>query len=352
MSSAIVNGVTQSAANGIHYTIQNRQRSSRLENENALMSQPRTTVTRFTDFDQLAAFFSGWNGRIEQLSLGRFEGALHVAPGELVRAVCVEFNQVILLRGQGAAGQVSVYPVAPRNSTALWQGRRLRPGVLVAHGPAAEADHVSARHGSNLGASVAPADLEHATRLLLNDHAAIPRTWAALATPPDANAALDRHLRHFLALAAGDPTLIGTAEGRRLEQNCVRALALAIAPPAGRRLPDPPLASRAALVRRAEGLMRANLRGRLGAIDLCAELGASDRTLRLAFRERYGLGPMAYFKTVRLNAVRAALKSDPALLVSAVAREHGFHHLGNFAADYRRAFGVNPSGDEGRSAKA
>ena len=67
-----------------------------------------------------------------------------------------------------------------------------------------------------------------------------------------------------------------------------------------------------------------------------------DTAHQFGLCERYGLGPMAYFKALRLNAVRVALKVTPAA-VSEAAREFGFHHLGNFAADYRRLFGERPS---------
>lgn len=89
--------------------------------------------------------------------------------------------------------------------------------------------------------------------------------------------------------------------------------------------------------------MRSRLGDRVGVIDLCRELGVSDRTLRLAFRGRYGLGPMNYFKCLRLNAVRSRLKANPLVPIAELARGCGFHHLGNFAADYRRLFGERPS---------
>ena len=97
--------------------------------------------------------------------------------------------------------------------------------------------------------------------------------------------------------------------------------------------------------------MRSRLSDPVGAIDLCRELEISDRTLRLAFRERYGLGPMAFYKGLRLNAVRSRLMAAQPVAVAAVARELGFHHLGNFAADYRKLFGERPSEtDPSRSA--
>lgn len=78
-------------------------------------------------------------------------------------------------------------------------------------------------------------------------------------------------------------------------------------------------------------------------IDLCQETGANDRTLRLAFHERYGIGPMTYFRFLRLNAARVKIRTDPLLTIAEAAAEFGFHHLGNFAADYRRLFGISPS---------
>jgi AraC family ethanolamine operon transcriptional activator len=96
-------------------------------------------------------------------------------------------------------------------------------------------------------------------------------------------------------------------------------------------------------VQQAEQYMRDRLVEPVGAIDLCRQLKVSDRTLRLAFRERYGIGPMGYYKRLRLNAVRTALRADPRMSVAAAAVTFGFHHLSNFAADYRRLFGENPS---------
>jgi len=94
--------------------------------------------------------------------------------------------------------------------------------------------------------------------------------------------------------------------------------------------------------------MRSRLREPVGAIELCREIGTSDRSLRLAFRERYGVGPMVYYKYLRLNAVRSRIRSAPTVLIMEAAREFGFHHLGNFAADYQRLFGERPS-ETGRS---
>lgn len=73
--------------------------------------------------------------------------------------------------------------------------------------------------------------------------------------------------------------------------------------------------------------------------------GVSERTLQYAFQERFGLTPAAFLKARRLAAVRSELlHARPAgASVSQVVAQFGFWHSGQFAADYRRAFGELPS---------
>lgn len=80
-------------------------------------------------------------------------------------------------------------------------------------------------------------------------------------------------------------------------------------------------------------------------VDICMALGVSERTLQYAFRDYVGMSPVAYLRVCRLNRVRAELASaDPAgATVTQVAMRFGFLHLGRFAGDYRRLFGVTPS---------
>jgi AraC family ethanolamine operon transcriptional activator len=192
------------------------------------------------------------------------------------------------------------------------------------------------------------AALEEAARVVLkSDVTPLTRNWTVLAPHPDAFANLYHEITRLLTAGVADPSLLGTPECHGLEQECVRSLVATLFPkPAPG--PDVSLPGRSRLIRRAEEFMRARLGDPVGVIDLCRELGASDRTLRFAFSERYGLGPIAYFNCLRLNAVRSRLKANPHITIADAAREFGFHHLGNFAADYRRLFGERPSETERR----
>ncbi len=86
-------------------------------------------------------------------------------------------------------------------------------------------------------------------------------------------------------------------------------------------------------------------------VELCAQLHVSRRTLQYCFQDVLGMAPAAYLRTIRLNGARRDLSdaardgggSSAPRQVQDVAAAWGFWHLSQFAADYRRLFGVRPS---------
>ncbi len=299
---------------------------------------------RLTDIDQLAALFLNWQGRIEQISGGQFEADLKLVRGRVVRAVSIRANQRARIRGRDSAGLFWAHAVSAGSAESLWQGHRLAVGQMVLTGPENDTDYTSPRLTSHQSIALLPAEMDAAVRsLLASDGGGLPRGWAAVAPSPAAGAQSQRLFARFVEFGLSSPHLMATPDAHRLEQECVRGVVAALSAPAASR-PRLPLSGRARLVRQAEEYMRGRLADPVGAIDLCRAFRVSDRTLRLAFREHYGMGPMGYFKYLRLNAVHTALKGERVLQVRDAAVAYGFHHLGNFAADYRRLFGVSPSG--------
>jgi AraC-like DNA-binding protein len=78
---------------------------------------------------------------------------------------------------------------------------------------------------------------------------------------------------------------------------------------------------------------------------LCGATGVSERRLRQAFYDCFGMSPTAYLRIAALNEVRHTLiegapRRDP---VTRAASEFGFWHLSRFAAQYRALFGESPS---------
>jgi len=155
-------------------------------------------------------------------------------------------------------------------------------------------------------------------------------------------ARLESTARQFVLASAESPF---RSDVQWIEQTWLSAAAEAVFPMTDSRRIDLLLPVRSSLVRRAEDLMRARLPTPTGESDLCATLGVSGRTLRLAFRERFGMGPTTYFQTLRLHAARATLKADglEKVSIAELARQFGFFHVGKFAGYYRRQFGEVPT---------
>jgi AraC family ethanolamine operon transcriptional activator len=71
----------------------------------------------------------------------------------------------------------------------------------------------------------------------------------------------------------------------------------------------------------------------------------SERTLRTAFNECYGVSPVRYLQVRNLHRVHRALrKAEPdETSVADVLLWHGEWEFGRFATRYRRLFGELPS---------
>jgi AraC family ethanolamine operon transcriptional activator len=102
---------------------------------------------------------------------------------------------------------------------------------------------------------------------------------------------------------------------------------------------------RADIVREAEDFMLAHLDRPLTLEAICIAVKTSKSALSYGFHDIFGLSPMVYLKTVRLNGARRALKiADPTTTtVLGVANRYGFWHMGHFSRDYRQMFGESPS---------
>ena len=99
-------------------------------------------------------------------------------------------------------------------------------------------------------------------------------------------------------------------------------------------------------VRRAQDFLHSHVTEPLSLADVCRHLGVSARALQLAFKQDTGQSPMAYLRDIRLDRVRETLlqpDNHARTTVSQVAAQHGFLHLGHFAAQYHKRFGELPT---------
>lgn len=97
-------------------------------------------------------------------------------------------------------------------------------------------------------------------------------------------------------------------------------------------------------VRRAMDYIRANAASEIALEDIAKAAHISIRALQTGFSKFKGLTPMAYLKQIRLEGAHAELcRPDGEKPIAEIARRWRFHHLGQFARDYRKAFGQAPS---------
>lgn len=98
------------------------------------------------------------------------------------------------------------------------------------------------------------------------------------------------------------------------------------------------------LARRAESWMQDRMGEAFSVPQVCLALGVSRRELEYAFRSAFGESPRDFLESLRMNAVRNALRragEDDS--VTEIALAHGLNHLGRFSVRYRSLFGERPS---------
>jgi len=101
----------------------------------------------------------------------------------------------------------------------------------------------------------------------------------------------------------------------------------------------------ATIIARFEELLATNYDRPLHLVELCAAIGASERTLRVSCIEHLGMGPVRYLWLRRMHLVRRALimAAPGSATVTEIATANGFWELGRFAVEYRTLFGESPS---------
>jgi AraC family ethanolamine operon transcriptional activator len=84
----------------------------------------------------------------------------------------------------------------------------------------------------------------------------------------------------------------------------------------------------------------------ISAVELSNHAECSQRTLEKSFLKRFGVTPKKYIKRLRLARVYKGLRNfdvqDYESIIE-LAGIHGFWHMGQLAADYKRIYGELPS---------
>ena len=98
-------------------------------------------------------------------------------------------------------------------------------------------------------------------------------------------------------------------------------------------------------LRRAQEYLLADLDRPFRLGELARAAHCSERYLQITFAQAYGIGPMEWFRVVRLKAAHRELREQSSgdTRIAEVALRWGFSHLGRFSTKYRKLFGETPS---------
>jgi AraC family ethanolamine operon transcriptional activator len=296
------------------------------------------------DVDAHARAQPGWQIDCLQLSAGRFQGEVqHVQlPG--LRLVREHSSRALRQRGALGHGAFGFAMALEAPGELIFNGQRVAGDGIMA-GRSDELD-LRTPEGMQLIAVVVDAALLQPLweQLYLKPPSAWLDAQLALPVRPAAAAAVRRlHVQLMQRLmpqpAEGAPpdaaTLLRWRDALLVEW--IEAL-----PEAVHTTALPTLAARQRIVDRACAVALADPARPPSMLELCRAVGASRRKLNYCFQDVLGCSPLKVLRAARLQAVRRELRSGGGTVQDAAAR-WGFHHAGQFAADYRRHFGELPS---------
>jgi AraC family transcriptional regulator, ethanolamine operon transcriptional activator len=295
------------------------------------------------DMDELRKTLSYLGIDVVHLGRGPFGCALHLIHLGPVHVLEVTTDRALHSRGW-RPDTFGVNLITPRDVGLSVQRRSVSPGQIATVGPPGDWDHVAAaplRHF--LSFTVDAAYLRQASETLYGRDYQVSLADRVYTPNPEDFSALAADLR-FLLTHFSEVVESGPWHAEHLIQRCIGHLLRALAPADLVSEPRRNVSHRR-LLQKAVEFMATHLGKPVSLLDICRQVDASERTVHNSFAEVFGLSPMAYFKVLKLNAVRQALRSGDSSGASLreIARKWRFIHPGHFAADYRQLFGELPS---------
>jgi len=302
------------------------------------------TCAHYGDIDEQAAALTGWHQRYLQLSRGRFNGTVQRLQLDGVGLFIEDLHQSVHQTGWVRPDVFAIGVPLALEGDAQFCGLPASADTLHVFSGHDGFEFRSPQRHVMIGVEM--------DRPLFDAHVAqAAGAHADRAGLHQADPAVLGELRGFLSdlfqstgPVASAPGTVGNAPLRKqVRTQLLDLIALALAPheAAAPERGARATATQSALVVRATEYVTSRLGDPPSVGEMCEALGVSRRTLQSAFQAGWGMGPLAWLTTLRLNAVRRRLKS--AASVTEAATEFGFWHFGHFAGDYQALFGECPS---------
>ncbi len=302
---------------------------------------------RFQDFDEMVQTLHGWNLDILQLDRGRFRGdILQIGIGHALVGRAM-FNRDTWQRGLPPEGFRTFALLIDPLPHMTWRKQKVYMNQVMAFPPGGELDAVTRKGFFKVYTLSFTEELLFNTcrSMMLPDLNDLLGNKEVLPTGPAMMGQLIYFLHGFCRRHRESPLGIGSRSVRQVLEAEVAEHFLATLASSRMAQIGTRMLGRDRIFKRLENVIARIPHDLPSVPDLCEAAQVSERTLQYAFRDRFGMTPLSYLKTIRLNGAHRELsESNPrSTRVADVAGQWGFRHMGQFAADYREQFGELPS---------
>lgn len=300
-----------------------------------------------SDPDEIAERFTHWNARYEQLSHGKFVGAITECWVNDIQIFEEVLSQQIFMTGSSRPDSVSIGVLSSLSGNAIWHGEAFNMDHVACMSQQENLELNTPNNSRMLSVSIPfylfpdtideEAHESNFKKLVMGEHANF------VCDPRLAQEVRDK-LQGLIDSLRQHPERFSSSQVQRILTSEVIGLAEDYAVSAHAKPIAPSLEKASRVVRMAREFVESKPDTPVSVLELCQVTFTSRRTLQYCFEKIVGVSPAAYLKMIRLNAVKRELSHASALTsVSDVAAQWGFWHLSQFASDYRKSFGVLPS---------
>jgi len=300
----------------------------------------------FNDSDQFAEVCKQWGVDVAHISIGKFSAEITIVGSEDFQAFRTGFSSALLQKGASPKSKIVFCLPTHKSSNFFWRGKKIGGNSIIIYPLNGEMDTESKEGLEIFGFSFTPEFIEQLCFQLdyPNLLQKIKNTEVVTVSELSMNM-----LRNFLenifesfahqTKQLSDPNFIKTIKYEILKQ-LLHTIEnhLDTSKTKSIRLRDKAFS-------KAKKYILEHPTDPITVQRLARGIGISERTLEFAFLERFGVGPKAILRSIRLSGVHKDLKltDGGGTMVSDIATRWGFWHMGQFGIDYKKMFGELPS---------
>lgn len=300
----------------------------------------------FTDVETLTSSTKEWDLEFMQLKRGQFNGHIFqaVAPGwQLSHA---GFGCALKQEGLPPSHLRNIAIPATPFQNFRWREHQVCANNMMIFPLGGELDSISSNDFEVFILAVEEERLIQLCRVLeIDDVEILGKNKEVISCEENAIQNLRRTLSGFIQQIMSSPKDIRQAYFAKhlVDDICTETLSALDCGQAVKRLVVPRRQNYVLMT--AESYIREKAHEGVSIYEVCHHLNISERTLRAAFQNRYGVSPKTYLKCYRLTQVRRQLiqSSGTKTKVIDIANAWGFWHAGQFSSDYKAMFGELPA---------